>query len=88
MRLIEITLKLAYLGIAIVILVAGISHESINAFLLVSFMLGVTLLINTEHPSYKYPVGYKYNNRVIAMRRIEGVIIILFAIFVIDRAFF
>ncbi len=78
MRTTEIILKLAYLAISAYMLIAGLSHESFGAFLLVSVLLGLTLLLNTRHPSYIYPADYKYNNRVIFMRRIEGVLILTF----------
>lgn len=68
-------------------LIMGISHESITAFLIVSVLLGLTLLLNTKHPSYIYPLGYEYNRRVIIMRRIEGGLMLVFAAVVSYVAF-
>ncbi len=79
MKITEIILKLAYLAISAYMLVAGLSHESFVAFILVSILLGSVLLVNTKHPSYTYPANYPYNNRVIFMRRVEGALILAFA---------
>jgi hypothetical protein len=79
MRIIEILLKLAFLAISAYMVIVSLSHESFNAFLIVSVLLGLTLIFNRNHPSYKYLADYKYNNRVIMMRRIEGILILAFA---------
>lgn len=79
MRIIEIILKLAFLAVSAYMTFGGLSHESFSAFLLVSVLLGFTLIFNQKHPSYAYPAGYQYASRVTLMRRIEGILILAFA---------
>ncbi len=87
MRITEILLKLAFLAISAYMIIVGLSHESFNAFLLVSVLLGLMLILNTKNPSYRYPADYKFNRRVLMMRRVEGVIIIAFALYASYVAF-
>lgn len=88
MRILEIILKLAYLAASVYLFVAGISHTAIIVFLVASVLLGIVLIFNQKHPSYRYPTNYPKYNRVILMRRVEGVLILLFAGAVLCRGFF
>ena len=82
MRIIEIILKAMFLigGIALIWSNSLIGTVWSCIFLAVCILLGVVLIFNKKHPSYTYPANYRYNNRVIAMRRVEGVILIIFAV--------
>ncbi len=86
-RIFEILLKIAYLAMSLYLLMTSISSESNAIFIAISLLLGITLISNSKYPSYTYPARYKYNNRVIIMRRIEGGLIIAFAVVLAYAAF-
>jgi hypothetical protein len=82
MRIIEIILKLAFLGLAITVMVSQhVFGHLITALAIVGFVLGLFLIFNKKE-SYGYPKNYPKMNRVYLMRRIEGVILVLAAIVV------
>jgi hypothetical protein len=77
MRTIEITLKISFF---IIIAAIGFNNDLLFsnwlcALLTASFLLGIVLLFNRRQ-SY----GYELSNREIKLRRIEGVILVIFAI--------
>ena len=76
MRYLEIILKLAFVVTAIFVGVNYSVHTSdILIFLAISFLLGIILLFNKKQ-SY----GYTLEKREIVIRRIEGVLLVLFSI--------
>lgn len=80
MKYIEIILKLAFLALAIVLFVTkAIPSVSFYSFLIVSLVLGAVLIFN-KHESYSYPAGYPKMNRVYMLRRIEGLVLVVFSI--------
>jgi hypothetical protein len=82
MRYLEITIKLIFLGLAIYIFVANAFISPwLLVFLETSFLLGFVLVLNREE-SYRYPPGYPNMARVYLMRKIEGLILILFSIII------
>jgi hypothetical protein len=82
MRYIEIFVKLLFLGLAIFIFVTNAFLTLwLLIFLETSFLLGFVLVLNKEE-SYRYPPGYPKMNRVYLMRKIEGLILILFSIII------
>jgi hypothetical protein len=81
MKSLEITLKLCFLILAVALLwTKNVIGFGLWSFLLVSITLGVVLIINKKHPSYTYPKNYKRNDRVLMMRRLEGILLVLFAL--------
>ena len=83
MKYIEIIFKLAFLSLAIVLFVTkAIPSLSFYAFLIVSFILGIVLFFN-KHESYGYPAGYSKMNVVYMMRRIEGIILVIFSVIIL-----
>lgn len=81
MRIIEIILKLAFLALAIVLFVtSSFASAWLTAFLVVSLLLGIVLIFNKKE-SYRYPVDYPKMKSVYMMRRIEGIILIGFSVF-------
>jgi threonine/homoserine/homoserine lactone efflux protein len=79
MKYIEILLKIAFVG-QIVTFFQPLFYEN-TAFLFfieTAFMLGIVLLLNKKQ-SY----GYVLSHREVIMRRIEGVLLILFAMLMI-----
>ena len=82
MKIIEIILKLAFLALAIVLFATSSFVSAwLTAFLAVSLLLGLVLIFN-KHESYGYPAGYSRMGRVYFLRRIEGVILIAFAVII------
>ena len=80
MKYIEIILKLAFLALAIGLFVTmSIPSALFYVFLFVSLVLGIVLFFN-KHESYGYPAGYTKMNRVYAIRKIEGVLLVIFSI--------
>ncbi|MES2315043.1 MAG: hypothetical protein V4524_03875 [Patescibacteria group bacterium] len=75
MRIIEIILKLLFLGLAIYFVsTQSIFSSLFNLFLLVSIVLGVVLMLNHD-ASYHF----KQTKRDLSIRKIEGGVLILFA---------
>jgi hypothetical protein len=78
MKYTEIILKLAFLvGSVYSIKAETVSHSFLITYLAVCFILGVILFFNKKQ-SY----GYELKKREVIMRKIEGIILVAFAIFV------
>ena len=76
MRPLEITLKFCFLILAIVLIATSdVISLGLWAFLVVSFALGVVLVINKK-PSYK-KANAKSDFKI---RKVEGVILVAFAV--------
>ncbi len=79
MKIFEIILKLLFvIGSAYSIKAEEVSTSCLLAYLSICFVLGVVLIFNKKQ-SY----GYKLEKREVVMRRIEGIILIAFSIFVL-----
>ncbi|MEI8249445.1 MAG: hypothetical protein WCG07_03045 [Candidatus Taylorbacteria bacterium] len=77
MRSLEITLKICFLILSVFILVTNnVLNSGLLALLLVSFILGIVLIINKKHPSYRHARA----KSDFIMRKIEGVALIVFAV--------
>jgi hypothetical protein len=79
MKYLEIFLKIAFVG-QIITFFKPLFYEN-TAFLFfieTAFMLGIVLLLNKKH-SY----GYRLTRRDLIIRRIEGVLLIFFAILMV-----
>ena len=82
MRILEIILKLAFLVGAIFLIVTQEAKGQIfSLFLLVCVLLGITLIFN-KRESYWYPKNYPKMKGVYLTRRIEGGLLIIFALIV------
>ena len=84
MRILEITLKICFAVLALALIIT--SHTTgigLWSIMLLSALLGVVLIFNQKAPSYRYPNDYRYITRVFAMRKIEGVLLIAFVIFIV-----
>ena len=80
MKSLEITLKVCFLILAVALIATrNIVDVGLWSFLVVSFGLGIVLIINKKNPSYQYPKKYKYMSRIYSMRRIEGMLLVIFA---------
>ncbi len=78
MKYFEIILKLAFLGGSIYAIKAEtVSHTFLISYLVVCLVLGIVLFFNKKQ-SY----GYELEKREIIMRRVEGVLLVAFSIFV------
>ncbi len=79
MRKLEIILKILFVVLFVFVYRAndGFFGLSGAAFLLVSFLLGLTLLVNKDQ-SYGYPLSF----HEVVERRIEGVLLIAFSVVV------
>ncbi len=78
MKYFEIILKLAFLGGSIYSIKAEtVSHQFLLAYLTVCLVLGIVLFFNKKQ-SY----GYELEKREIVMRKIEGILLVIFSIFV------
>ena len=76
-----------FLGLAIYIFAANAFLTPwLLVFLETSFLLGFVLVLNREE-SYKYPPGYPHMDRVYLMRKIEGLILILFSIIIFSYVY-
>jgi len=85
MRLFETILKLLFLiGSAAFIITQSVASPWFVAYLFLGLILGATLMLNDKSPSYRYPSGYKKNSRVLAMRRFEGALMIIFVVYVMS----
>jgi hypothetical protein len=77
MKITEIVLKVLFLaGIVAYFAAREFFWVQIGYFLIVSALLGLSLVFNTDHQSY----GYQLSRREITIRRIEGAILIVFSI--------
>ncbi|MEK7646717.1 MAG: hypothetical protein AAB381_03435 [Patescibacteria group bacterium] len=79
MRYFEIFLKIAFVG-QIITFFKPLFYEN-TAFLFfieTSFMLGIVLLLNKKQ-SY----GYRLTQRDLVIRRIEGVLLVIFAVLMV-----
>ena len=75
MRSLEITLKICFLVLSVLILVTNnVLNFGLWALLVISFALGVMLIINKKHPSYKHARA----KSDFIMRKIEGIALIVF----------
>lgn len=80
MRIFEIILKLLFLiGAIFTVTTGALTSQWFTAFLVVGLVLGIVLLLNDKSPSYKYKNGN--SGRVLAMRRLEGALLILFVVY-------
>ncbi len=80
MKALEIVLKVSFIILAFALIVtSNVDNLGLWCFLAVCFGLGIVLIVNKKHPSYTYPKKYKYHNRIFAMRRIEGLLLVIFA---------
>ncbi len=78
MKIFEIILKILFtIGSVYTIKAPIIPHLFLVAYLLVCFILGFVLIFNKKQ-SY----GYELSKREIIMRRIEGVSLIAFTLFI------
>ncbi len=76
MKYIEIFLKLAFLIISVMFIITNsIDSSWFFVSLLVSFLLGIILIIN-KNSSYNYP----QTDRDYLIRRIEGVLLLIFSL--------
>ena len=75
MRYIEIILKLGFLGLSIFFMVTlSIGFVPVSLFLAICFILGFVLIFSTDS-SYHF----KQTHTDLSIRKIEGVILIIFA---------
>ncbi|HEX7724361.1 MAG TPA: hypothetical protein VF438_01325 [Candidatus Paceibacterota bacterium] len=77
----EIILKiLFFVGIVYVLATKQVSvaSQSFLIVLAIGFILGIILIYNKQDPSYRYPKNYRHNNRVLIMRKIEGILLVVF----------
>ena len=80
MKSLEIILKISFILLAFALIATGdVINVGLWCFLVTCFGLGVVLIINKKSPSYTYPKKYKYHNRIFAMRRIEGLLLVIFS---------
>lgn len=84
MRIFESLLKILFLILGVYFVwTHDISSSWFTAFLVINLLLGMVLMLNDHHPSYKYPKNYKKNARVLAMRKFEGIVMISFVMYVL-----
>ena len=82
MRYIEIILKVLFLaGSIFAIKSETVSHIFLIMYLGLCLVLGIVLLFNKKG-SYRYPTDYPRMKSVYMMRKVEGVLLIAFSIFV------
>ncbi len=80
MKYLEIILKLAFLALAIFVIVTRqVFGEAFMILTYVTFILGLVLIFNKKQ-SYNYPANYPKIKNVFMMRRIEGIILVLSAL--------
>ncbi len=76
MRSLESVLKIAFLVLGIALIwTKNFTAPGLQTFLGISFVLGVVLIFN-HHTSY----NFKQKPSDLAMRRIEGILLVVFAI--------
>ena len=79
MKIFEIILKVLFLGGSVYsIKTEQVSISFLIFYLFICFILGIVLIFNKKQ-SY----GYELNKREVVMRKIEGVLLIIFSIFVL-----
>ncbi len=77
MKYFEIILKILFVtGAVTFFLDRNTFWDSIYYFLVVCLVLGITLIFNKKKQSY----GYKLVKREIIMRRVEGIVLVVFAV--------
>lgn len=77
MKKIEITLKVGFILLALALIITGqVNTMGLMIFLVVSFVLGGILIINKDS-SY----SHKHTKKEWVMRRIEGVLLVVFSLF-------
>jgi hypothetical protein len=77
MRYAEIIFKILFLLTAVYFIsTQAVLSPSFNILLIISIVLGLMLMINKDHPSYKF----KHTKHDYALRHIEGGFLILFAV--------
>ncbi|MEK7609505.1 MAG: hypothetical protein AAB470_00075 [Patescibacteria group bacterium] len=78
MRYTEIILKLLFLiGAVSFIITKNILSPLFQVFLVVTILLGITLLLNKNASYY-----FKQSNRDLTIRKIEGILLIVFSVVV------
>lgn len=83
MKYLEILLKLAFLALSIyVIATRQVFGDAFMILAYVALILGVVLIFNKKQ-SYDYPANYPKIKNVFAMRKIEGIILVLSALVVL-----
>jgi hypothetical protein len=81
MRISESLLKILFLvNGAFLVWTRNVESRWFTAFLILNLILGVVLLLNDKAPSYRYPKDHPNYGRVLAMRRFEGALMIVFAV--------
>ncbi|MES2216065.1 MAG: hypothetical protein V4481_02105 [Patescibacteria group bacterium] len=77
MKYFEIVLKILFVAGAVTFFLdRNTFWDSICYFLAVCLVLGITLIFNKKKQSY----GYKLAKREIVMRRVEGIVLVVFAV--------